>query len=400
MTLSARTKVSAALPVFPWDTLADATATARAHADGIVDLSVGTPVDDVAPVIREALAAASASPGYPTTAGTPAVRASAVAALQRRYGITGLPEQAVLPVIGTKEVIAWLPTLLGLGAADTVVVPAGYTAQAIAPWGDPIGIPGAMPAWRPDASNSAADQAVQLGMHHDGMHFYPLADGAHGAEASRRGLLVMNHEYTDDGLLHPGGLAEWSAEKVRKAQAAHGVSVVEVALGPDGWQLVRPSRHARRFTASTPFAVGGPAAGHPLMRTAADPAGRTVLGTLNNCAAGMTPWGTYLSGEENWAGYFNGPDKPDAHQARWGIRKTDFYRWHLHDERFDAGKHPNEPNRFGWVVEVDPFDPNSVPKKRTSLGGGVAGCANGRRTGTSGRSRHRAWSGTSATHPR
>lgn len=123
MTLSARANVSARLPVFPWDTLAEATATARAHPDGIVDLSVGTPVDDVAPVIREALAAASASPGYPTTAGTPAVRASAVAALQRRYGVTGLPEQAVLPVIGTKEVIAWLPTLLGLGAADTVVVP-------------------------------------------------------------------------------------------------------------------------------------------------------------------------------------------------------------------------------------------------------------------------------------
>lgn len=123
MTLSARTRVSAALPVFPWDTLADATATARAHPDGIVDLSVGTPVDDVAPVIREALAAASASPGYPATAGTPALRASAVAALERRYGVTGLPEQAVLPVIGTKEVIAWLPTLLGLGAADTVVVP-------------------------------------------------------------------------------------------------------------------------------------------------------------------------------------------------------------------------------------------------------------------------------------
>ncbi|OKH79631.1 N-succinyldiaminopimelate aminotransferase [Mycobacterium sp. ST-F2] len=109
--------------MFPWDTLADAAATARAHPDGIVDLSVGTPVDDVAPVIREALAAASASPGYPATAGTPALRASAVAALERRYGVTGLPEQAVLPVIGTKEVIAWLPTLLGLGSADTVVVP-------------------------------------------------------------------------------------------------------------------------------------------------------------------------------------------------------------------------------------------------------------------------------------
>ena len=123
MTLSDRARVSASLPVFPWDTLADATDTARAHPDGIVDLSVGTPVDPVAPVIQEALAAAGASPGYPATAGTPALRAAAVSALRRRYGVTDLPEHAVLPVIGTKEVIAWLPTLLGLGATDTVVVP-------------------------------------------------------------------------------------------------------------------------------------------------------------------------------------------------------------------------------------------------------------------------------------
>jgi len=109
--------------VFPWDTLADVTALARSHPDGIVDLSVGTPVDDVAPVIRDALAAASSAPGYPTTAGTPALRASAVAALQRRYGITGLADGAVLPVIGTKELIAWLPTLLGLSSDDLVVVP-------------------------------------------------------------------------------------------------------------------------------------------------------------------------------------------------------------------------------------------------------------------------------------
>jgi succinyldiaminopimelate transaminase len=111
------------LPAFPWDTLADVTARARAHPDGIVDLSIGTPVDEVAPLIREALAAASAAPGYPTTAGTPALRESAVNALARRYGITGLPENAVLPVIGTKELIAWLPTLLGLGPDDIVVVP-------------------------------------------------------------------------------------------------------------------------------------------------------------------------------------------------------------------------------------------------------------------------------------
>lgn len=109
--------------MFPWDTLADATATARAHPGGIVDLSVGTPVDEVAPVIREALAAASGAPGYPTTVGTPALRSSAAAALHRRYGITGLAQDAVLPVIGTKELIAWLPTLLGLGPDDLVVVP-------------------------------------------------------------------------------------------------------------------------------------------------------------------------------------------------------------------------------------------------------------------------------------
>jgi len=111
------------LPVFPWDTLVDVTALARSHPDGIVDLSVGTPVDPVAPLIREALAAASAAPGYPTTAGTPALRASATAALERRYGVTGLADDAVLPVIGTKELIAWLPTLLGLGLDDVVVVP-------------------------------------------------------------------------------------------------------------------------------------------------------------------------------------------------------------------------------------------------------------------------------------
>ncbi|HEX9833582.1 MAG TPA: aminotransferase class I/II-fold pyridoxal phosphate-dependent enzyme, partial [Mycobacterium sp.] len=118
-----RRRVSASLPVFPWDTLADVTALARSHPDGIVDLSVGTPVDDVAPVIRDALAAAGSAPGYPTTAGTPKLRASAAAALQRRYGVTGLADDAVLPVIGTKELIAWLPTLLGLGSDGLVVGP-------------------------------------------------------------------------------------------------------------------------------------------------------------------------------------------------------------------------------------------------------------------------------------
>jgi secreted PhoX family phosphatase len=247
-------------------------------------------------------------------------------------------------------------------SADTLVVPEGYVAQVIAGWGEPVGIAAAMPAWRGDGSHSAADQEVQMGMHHDGLHFYPLAG------SSTRGLLAMNHEYTDDGLLHPDGLKTWSAEKVKKAQAAHGASVIEVELKAGTWQMVRPSRYARRFTAYTPMSVGGPAAGHALMKTAADPAGRTVLGTLNNCASGMTPWGTYLTGEENFAFYFDAGEKMDAHQRRWGLRPKSGYRWAEHDERFDAVKHPNEPNRFGWVVEIDPMDPTSTPVKRSALG--------------------------------
>ncbi|MBN8494536.1 MAG: PhoX family phosphatase [Burkholderiales bacterium] len=244
---------------------------------------------------------------------------------------------------------------------DTMVVPEGYEAVAIAAWGEPVGVPGNMPAWRMDAGNSAADQAVQMGMHHDGIHYLPL-------DGSRRGLLVMNHEYTDDGLLHTDGMKTWSAEKVRKAQAAHGMSVIEIELKDGRWQMVRPSKYARRFTTYTPFAVSGPAAGHALMQTAADPAGRTVLGTLNNCGTGITPWGTVLSGEENFAFYFDGPDAPSADQRRWGLRKTGFYRWPEHDERFDAKRHPNEFHRFGWIVEIDPFDPASTPVKRSALG--------------------------------
>ena len=134
---------------------------------------------------------------------------------------------------------------------DTMVVPEGYEAVAFAAWGEPIGVPGNMPAFRWDVGNSAADQAVQMGMHHDGLHYVPL-------DGSRRGLLVMNHEYTDDGLLHSDGMKTWSAEKVRKAQAAHGVSVIEVEFKDGRWTMVRPSTYARRFTAYSPFRGGRP----------------------------------------------------------------------------------------------------------------------------------------------
>jgi hypothetical protein len=288
----------------------------------------------------------------------------------RRLMLRGGAAAALAPALGAFAACATRPagTASRLGfkgvptsTADHVIVPDGYTAVPFLPWGEPVGIVDRVPAFSEDGSNTAAEQAAQMGMHHDGIQYFPL-------DGSRRGLLVINHEYTDDGLLHVGGMTPWTAEKVKKSQAAHGVSVTEIEFAEGRWRAVRPSPYARRFTASTPFAVGGPAAGHPLMKTAADPTGRRVLGTLANCACGITPWGTYLSGEENFQNYFQPADQPTAHERRWGLRKNQWYRWHEHDERFDTVKHPNEPNRFGWVVEIDPFDPGSMPVKRTALG--------------------------------
>ena len=249
-----------------------------------------------------------------------------------------------------------------VSTADSVVVPEGYSVQVIAAWGEAVGLSGENPAFKHDGGNTAAEQETQLGMHHDGIHFFTQ-------NGSTSGLLVMNHEYVDDGLLHIDGLKTWNAQKVRKAQAAHGVSVIEVEQKNGRWDIVRPSPWARRITGNTPMTLAGPAAGHALVKTAADPNGRRVLGTLNNCASGITPWGTYLTCEENFMGYFSGGDRLSEHEARWGMRKNGWgYRWHEHDERFDAVKNPNEPNRFGWVVEIDPMNPSSTPIKRTAMG--------------------------------
>jgi hypothetical protein len=259
------------------------------------------------------------------------------------------------PLLGFKPV--------PVGTADTVVVPEGYIAQAAFAWGEPVGLQGNMPAFKADASNTASEQAAQIGMHHDGMHYFAL-------EGSRRGVLAFNNEYTDDGLLHSDGMKAWSAEKVRKSMAAHGVTILEIEQKASGrWEAVRPSRYARRITADTPMRISGPAAGHAMMQTSLEPTGRVVRGTLNNCAHGVTPWGTYLTCEENFAFYFHGPEKPTAHHQRWGLRaRPAGYRWHEHEDRFDATKHPNEFNRFGWVVEIDPMDPTMTPIKRTALG--------------------------------
>lgn len=265
---------------------------------------------------------------------------------------------------------AALPGFDGVAATlrDGVTLPPGYTAQVLYPWGAPTGIAGeAMPAFAPDASNSADDQALQAGMHHDGMHFFPLdADGT-------RALLVLNHEYTDEQLLHTDGIAQWTAEKVRKSLHAMGVSVIEIARTPEGWRQVLPSPYARRIHGRTPLRLAGPAAGTPRLRTAADPTGLRVDGTFANCAMGVTPWGTYLTCEENFHGYFGGPVQSASNatpaQRRYGtVPGAQWVEYWRFDARFDLTQHPNEPNRFGWVVEIDPFDPTSTPVKRTALG--------------------------------
>lgn len=260
---------------------------------------------------------------------------------------------------------------------DTVQVPAGYFAEVLYPWGHPVD--GTGPAFRPDATNSPDEQARQAGMGHDGMEWFPWPGDP--PERSDRGLLVLNHEYTDQGLLFPDGIATMTRDKVLKSQAAHGVSVIAVERDPHGhWKVVQ-SRWSRRITASTPTQLTGPAVGSRHVRTASDPDGRTVHGTLNNCASGLTPWGTYLTCEENFNGVF-GTDsmgfEPSVDQRRYGLVASGFisrgtnpqslYQWWKHDERFDLSRHPNEANRFGYVVEIDPTDPESVPRKHTALG--------------------------------
>ncbi|RRH90492.1 PhoX family phosphatase [Variovorax beijingensis] len=284
--------------------------------------------------------------------------AAAVVALLHSPGASA-PGGPGRPVLGFTAVPASL--------RDAVVVPPEYEWQLLYPWGTPTGIAGhPMPAFAPDGSNSAADQALQAGMHHDGMHFFPLA-------SPDRGLLVMNHEYTDEQLLHAGGSKEWTAEKVRKSLHAMGVSVIEVRRTRDGWRQVRPSPHARRVHGQTPMRIAGPAAGAAPMRTAANPAGDEVLGTFANCAMGVTPWGTYLTCEENFHGYFGGPKESAKDitpaQRRYGtVPGSQWVEYWRFEERFDMSRHPNEPHRFGWVVEIDPFDPAAKPVKRTALG--------------------------------
>lgn len=253
---------------------------------------------------------------------------------------------------------------------DKIVVPEGYTANVLIRWGDPI-MPGA-PDF--DAENQTEEaQNQQFGYNNDMLAFFSLPEGS---TSSDHGLLVANHEISNPELMFPNFDFEAPTQVQIDVQlACQGISIVEIQRSTDGaWSYVPDSQYNRRITSKTEMEITGPSAGHDWLKTSDDDTGTSVVGTLNNCAGGWTPWGTYLSAEENWHQYFANAEKLEDEAlkevyTRYGIpegvsilRFEDFY------DRFDVSKESNEPNRFGWMVEVDPYDPTSMPKKRTALG--------------------------------
>ncbi len=246
---------------------------------------------------------------------------------------------------------------------DTVVVPSGFKWETVVRWGDPI-FPGA-PEFDGATRGSAASQETAYGDNTDGMAVFSDGD---------KQLLVCNNEYTNRKIIwgnRPDG--KWETDDdVKKGMMAHGVTVVEIAQNGGKWGIVQDSAMNRRITPNTAMDITGPARGHDLMKTSADAAGEVTLGTWNNCGNGRTPWGTYLACEENFNGYFSSSDENveiTPEYKRYGISDKDWgYGWAKVDSRFDISKEPNEAHRAGYVVEIDPFDPNSTPKKRTAMG--------------------------------
>jgi len=277
---------------------------------------------------------------------------------------------------------------VAVSTANEVVVPEGYSSVAFLPWGTPI--TGSYPAYKADGTNTGADQEQQMGMHHDGVHFFPIDQKA-GGNSSTEGLLVMNHEYINQSALHANGPTNAAdnggvrpADEVRKEIAAHGVSVVHIKRDTNGtWDIVFGSPFNRRITGNTEMDIRGPVRGYSKLVTTYSPDATETRGTLNNCAMGPTPWGTYLAAEENWHGYFMNAnaDRP-REQVRHGVDDTSRYDWELADSGADqyvrfnvtptgaaaTDDYRNEANTYGFMVEIDPFTPESKPQKRTALG--------------------------------
>lgn len=248
----------------------------------------------------------------------------------------------------------------------TVHVPEGYSWKVLVRWGDPLFSDA--PAFDAEKGIPVAGSDRVFGENTDGMELFSMGG---------RELLVVNSEYANRpiNLPHTEEGNPASADDVLTLQNFQGVAVMEIAEGADGWSVVVDSPFNRRITHNTPMKIDGPAAGHDLLKTAGDSSGMTSLGTLNNCGSGRTPWGTYLTCEENFNGYFGSTgDMPvdetiAAGYKRYGVGADGWgYNYHLYDARFDVSKNPNEPHRAGYIVEIDPADPEMTPVKHTALG--------------------------------
>lgn len=288
--------------------------------------------------------------------------------------------------------------------ADMVIVPEGYTAKVLYRLGDPISA--TVGEYKNDGTDTGASHALRAGDHHDGIHYFGLgADGKYSATASDRGLLVMNHEAITPAYLHVTGptIVGSGASAVRsvpdeviKELNLHGVSVIEINKSGTSYTYKKDSTFNRRITTFTEMILSGPAAKTPAMITAYSKDGSKTRGTVNNCAHGYTPWNTYLTCEENWAGYFrritatdnaNRSAKELTSFARYGVSgngrelwatataadptDTSFSRWNtmkLGACTDGSDDFRNVANTYGWTVEMDPFNPSSTPKKRTAMG--------------------------------
>ncbi len=252
-------------------------------------------------------------------------------------------------------------TPIPIATDGTVHVPEGYTWQLVAKWGQPL---------FSDAEEFSQEIGVSVAS--SDRVFGENTDGMEAFMVGNRQVIAVNHEYvnTKVNLPHTGGETT-SADDVLILQNMQGVTVMEVAEGPEGWDIVVDSDLNRRITHNTPMTIAGPAAGHDLMKTSADPEGVLTLGTINNCGAGKTPWGTYLTCEENFNGYFGSSDPdfalPEGY-GRYGIGLEGRYGYEKFDPRFDVSQNPNEPHRLGYIVEIDPSDASSTPIKHTALG--------------------------------
>lgn len=243
---------------------------------------------------------------------------------------------------------------------NTVTLPEGYSWQVVRRWGDPINNKF---EFDPTSTGDAEYQENAVGDNNDGMAIFNV---------NGHQILVGNNEYTNNEILMgtPDGMPK-NEDDVRKSKAAHGVTITEIKETDGKWSIVKDSPYNHKITAETEIELSGPAAGHELLKTDADPEGKLAKGTWNNCGNGRTPWGTYLACEENFDDYFGYSDESyelSPELQRYGVKQASRYGWEKFDDRFDVSKNPNEPNRHGYIVEIDPSKPEKKAIKRTAMG--------------------------------